>query len=59
MTISVYPITSSFVAEIGNVDLSQPLQRFASGCDLIATMLKPVQNVVPGKGGKSVTEGIQ
>ena len=28
------------------------LQRFVSGCDLIATMLKPVQNVVLGDGGK-------
>ena len=26
MAISIYPITSSFAAEIGDVDLSQPLQ---------------------------------
>jgi SAM-dependent methyltransferase len=31
------------------------LQRFASGCDLIATMLKPVSNVVLGDGGKRVS----
>ena len=28
------------------------LQRLARGCDLIATMLKPVPNVVWGDGGK-------
>lgn len=30
------------------------LQRFASGCDLIATMVKPVQDVGLGDGGKRV-----
>ena len=30
------------------------LQRLASGCDLIATMLKPMPNVVPGDGGEGL-----
>ncbi len=50
MTISVYPITSSFVAEIGNVDLSQPLT--AAEVDEIkqafwdyAVLIFPAQNL--------------
>ncbi len=31
MAISVYPITSSFIAEIGDVDLSQPLSSSGVG----------------------------